>query len=490
MKNRYYYLFILFLVGVTTISKAQDSQCMTACWRDTLLHDTSVHPIWSPDSSKFLINKQDTAGVYQIYLGYKGSTKPLICISYKDTTGNCCGILRRWHQRNKLQVHWHPSGKWVICVVEREWYNELTYTPYSLLLTFLECGWKTDMWACTPTGDHWYQLEPTISAQGNGVVGPVFTPDGKRAAWAQEQDSSKTTDVFGLWYMMRSDFVDTGATGPAFIKTTNINPPGSRWIEPGNFSPDGKYLMISSDIGMTNAQGQDQFVLNINTLHTFNLTNSPKIWDEHGFFSPDGHKIIFMSSYPYKSDTNSNKTTSIKTEFMLIDAVYPDSVMTLNPCDSVYYPGLEQLTHFCVPGYPEYAKPTNGIAAAGFWSHDGSKFYGQDLISGYLYDNWIVVFNGSCGNAVTGINEVQQTASDITVYPNPVGGQTLNVKFKNVQEGKASIKIVDVTGREVIPQFTTDHSTFTIDTGNLTPGIYFVQVIMPQGSNVVKFIKQ
>ncbi|HWY97806.1 MAG TPA: hypothetical protein VNY36_01865, partial [Bacteroidia bacterium] len=321
--NKYYFMFILVLLcGITNYSPAQDSQCMTACWRDTLLHDTSVHPIWSPDGTKYLLNKQDTAGVYQIYLGYKGSTKPPVCISDKDTTGNyalpsCWWWVRKWRQRNKMQVKWHPSGKWIICVVERECYQELTYTPYPLLLTFLVCGWKMDMWATNINGDHWYQLDSNLSAQGNGVVGAVFTPDGKRAAWAQEEDTSKTTDMFGLWYMMLSDFVDTGATGPAFVHTKNINPSGSRWIEPGNFSPDGKYLMISSDIGMTNAEGQDQFVLNVNTLHTFNLTNSPHIWDEHGFFSPDGHKIIFMSSYPYKSDTNSNKPTSIKTEFML-----------------------------------------------------------------------------------------------------------------------------------------------------------------------------
>ncbi len=335
MSIKYYHLIILFFfAGIPNGSFAQNSP---PCRLDTILADTTP-AIWSPDGKMYLENKQDTAGVYQIFVGYKDTLKPPVCISIKDTTGaypipSCWWWVRHWNQRNKMQAHWHPSGKWIICTVERECYNELTYTPYPLLLTFLETGWKTDMYATNINGSRWYQLDSAQSANGNGVVGPTFTNDGKTAAWAQLQDSSKTSDKFGLWYMMLSTFVDTGATGPAFVNTKNINPPGSRWIEPGNFAPDGQRLMISSDIGMADAEGQDQFIFNVYTGSTINLTNSPKIWDEHGVFSPDGNKIIFMSSFPYKADTNTYHTLSLKTEFMLIDAsvIGSDSSLLIIP---------------------------------------------------------------------------------------------------------------------------------------------------------------
>jgi Tol biopolymer transport system component len=486
VKNNYSKLLVLLLVAViTNRGYAQNS---AACKLDSIIRDTSAFVIWSPDSSKYCINKQDTAGIYQIYVGYKGSKNPPVCISNFDTTGNyplasCWWWVRHWQQRNKLQVRWDPTGKWIVCVVERECYNELTYTPYSLLLTLLETGWKMDMWATTPKGDHWYQLDSATSSQGNGVVGPVFTPDGKKAVWAQLQDTSKSTDKFGLWYMMLSDFVDTGKTAPAFISTKNINPPGSRWIEPGNFAPDGQRLMISSDIGMPDAEGQDQFIFNIYTGTTINLTNSPKVWDEHGVFSPDGKKIIFMSSYPYRSDTNTYHTLSLKTEFMLIDA----SVL---PGDSAYYPGLEQLTHFNVPGYVE-SDTAGVVAAAGGWSADGTRFYGQDLIAP-SYDNWIILFKGNCGDNVTGVNEVQTIAPTITVFPNPLDGQTIYIKFEQVPQSMANIKVLDVTGREIsnIKTMVSNNKTVPIDAGNLAPGMYFVKIMVAQSTSVVKFIKQ
>jgi len=481
MKNKYYYLIIVLLLF--TIPNHTLAQITPACKLDTIIHDTTAPLIWSPDGTRYILNIQDTAGVYQIYVGYKDSTLPLTCISIKDTTGNCCGIIRHWYQRNKMQAHWHPSGKWIICVVEREWYAELVYTPYPLLLTFLETGWKMDMWATAPDGNHWYQLADSISSNGNGVVGPVFTPDGTKGAWAQLQDSSKPTDKFGLWYMLLSDFTDTG-TGPAFTTTKNINPPGARWIEPGNFAPDGKSLLISSDIGMPDAQGMDQFILNIYTDSVINLTNSPKVWDEHGVFSPDGNKIIFMSSYPYRADTNSYKTLSLKTEFMLMDA-------SPKGADSTYYPGLEQLTHFNVAGYVESDTVTGAVAASGVWSNDGTEFFGQGLIAP-AYKNWIIRFTGNCGNSATTTPLIEKTiTTSITIFPNPAT-QMLYVKFTQPFQTAATIKVLDMTGRVVVSTNThvSNGEVVPMDISTLFQGIYFVQVVRSQSSNVVKFIKE
>ncbi|MEP6711534.1 MAG: hypothetical protein ABJA37_03910 [Ferruginibacter sp.] len=319
------------------------------------------------------MNKQDTAGVFQIYVGNAGDTS-LTCISSAYTTGNCCGIFRNWSARNKLQVQWHPSGNYIICAVEKEFYNELLYIPYQTRLGLLQSGLWMDIWAVTVTGNNWY----TLATTDKGFTGPAFIPGGSKAAWAEALSGSDlSVDVFGKWKLQLSNFVVNSGV-PSFTGTTDISPAGSRWIEPGNFSSDGHSLLASSDIGILNAEGQDQFIIDINTNKIINLNNSPKIWDEHGVFSPDGKKILFMSSYPYQADTNSYHTLSIKTEFML-----------MNTDGS----GLQQLTHFRTPGYPESSP---GIAATGFWSNDGSAISAQSLIFPD-YDNWIIKFYGNCG---------------------------------------------------------------------------------------------
>jgi hypothetical protein len=86
-----------------------------------------------------------------------------------------------------------------------------------------------------------------------------------------------------------------------------------------------------------------------------------------------------MSSYPYRADTSSYHTFSLKTEFML-----------MNKDGS----GLQQLTHFRTPGFTESSQ---GIAATGFWSEDGKSIYAQSLVFPD-YDNWVIKFYGNCGN--------------------------------------------------------------------------------------------
>jgi Tol biopolymer transport system component len=327
------------------------------------------HKIFSPDKSKYLVNKQDAAGVYQVYVGNAGSEN-MTCISLNHPVG----ILRAWKDRNKMQVQWHPSGKFIVCAVEKEFYQELLYTPYDLRLGILETGTWMDIWAVTPDGNNWYNL----AATEHGFTGPAFTPDGSKAVWAEALNNANlAVDIFGKWKLQLANFTINNGL-PSLSNRIDISPQGSRWLEPGNFAPDGRSLLLNSDIGMTNAEGQDQYILDIATGQITNLTNSPKIWDEHGVFSPDGNKILFMSSYPYRADTNSYHTLSIKTEFMIMNKDGSD---------------LRQLTHFRASGYPESG---SGIAAVGSWSDDGSTIYVLSLVFPN-YEYWILKFNGTCG---------------------------------------------------------------------------------------------
>jgi hypothetical protein len=83
----------------------------------------------------------------------------------------------------------------------------------------------------------------------------------------------------------------------------DITPAGAKWVEPRNFSPDGRHILISTDIGLDDARGQDQWSLDIYSGALRNLTpNPPRVWDEHGLYSPNAKKISFTSSYPYHGE--------------------------------------------------------------------------------------------------------------------------------------------------------------------------------------------
>jgi hypothetical protein len=267
---------------------------------------------------------------------------------------------------------WHPSGKWIILGVERAEHDGMWY-PAALRKGWVECGIWTDIYATTPDGAHWYKLAGTTG----GFTGVPFTTDGKLGAWADLVDGNIIAHPnFGRWKLMLGEFVENRGV-PSFRNVKDISPPGAVWLEPGNFSPDGRSLMITSDIGIKDNQGQDQYILDVKTGKLTNLTNSPKIWDEHGVFSPDGKQVLFMSSYPYRNDPGASRTFGLKTEFMLIN---------------VDGTGLRQLTHFNVPGYPEsFPHGKGAVAACGTWSPDRTHILAYSLRFPD-YDWWEISF--------------------------------------------------------------------------------------------------
>jgi hypothetical protein len=69
-------------------------------------------------------------------------------------------------------------------------------------------------------------------------------------------DGNVFANHFGIWKLYMADF-SVGADGtPSFINKTDISPVGARWLEPGNFSPDGRHILLSTDIGLSNARAR------------------------------------------------------------------------------------------------------------------------------------------------------------------------------------------------------------------------------------------
>jgi Tol biopolymer transport system component len=321
--------------------------------------------MFSPDGKSYLINKDDENGIFQVYIGKTGSTN-LTCITNTQQPNS------PKPERMKMQAQWHPSGKWIFMAVERDEYTTppILGSDPKFVKGQLQCGIWTNMYAVSPDGTRWHRLtdfKSGIPGKADGYTGPAFTRDGRRAVWSQIMDGNVFAYwPFGRWELVLAD-VEEHDGAPRMTNLKNITPKGMNWNEPGNFHPDGVNLLLTGSVEK-DAQGMDQYLLNINTGALTNLTNSPTVWDEHGLFSPDGEKIMFMSAYPYRADPNTSKILTIRTEFML-----------MNKDGS----GLTQLTHFFDPSYPEYSKD-HGIAACPDWNPDGHSA----LLSRLVYPNY------------------------------------------------------------------------------------------------------
>ena len=337
--------------------------------------ETQGLKVYSPDGSRFLINKEDEKGTAQIYIA-SAQRPELTCITCTEKPGG------PKPERFKMQPHWHPSGRWISLAVERD-----TFTPPPILGRSrkyvegqLQNGLFTNMYMVSPDGERWHRLsdfKSGVKGTADGFSGVTFTPDGRQAVWSQPMDGNVFRYwPFGRWELTLANFEERDGV-PRYTNLRNITPKDMPWNEPGNFAPDNVSLLLSGSVEK-DAQGMDQYILNIKSGKLTNLTNSPKVWDEHGRFSPDGEKIIFMSAYPYRADPKASQVLTIKTEFMLMNKDGSD---------------LTQLTRFREPGSPQYP---SGIAANPEWSPDGRAASLAALVFP-KYEYWDVTFQGACG---------------------------------------------------------------------------------------------
>jgi len=332
--------------------------------------------VWSPDRNHYLVNRKDSDGISQIYVGQREAAAP-VCITCTDKPNGPKA------KKRKMQPHWHPSGRWIVLAVEQENFNAPFYATPDLLEGWLQSGLWVDMYATTLDGSSWFKLQDFgPSNKANGFTGVALTPDGRKGVWAQIVDGNIFAYTFGKWELIVADFQEVNGI-PSFTNPRNITPPNTYWVEPGNFSPNGKDLVLTADQGFPNhaqVQGQDQYILNIFSGQITNLTQSPTIWDEHGVFSPDGEKILFMSSYPYRSDPKSSTVLFLKTEFMMMDK------------DGL---NLQQISHFNQPGFAESGYRSS-VASNGEWSPDGTTVSVFNLFFPN-YESWEIKFEGNCG---------------------------------------------------------------------------------------------
>ncbi len=94
-------------------------------------------------------------------------------------------------------------------------------------------------------------------------------------------------------------------------------------------------------------------------------------------------------------------------------------------------------------------------------------------------------------NRVSGIKQNDKNNTLVNIYPNPTSN-TLNINFSKISVNKVTIKIISLFGNEVYNSIhaISTGTTLPIETSNLTPGIYLMQIITDNNVDTQRFIKE
>lgn len=312
----------------------------------------------------------------------------------------------------------------------------------------------------TPYERRTYDLASQEPEQALGIIDPVLSPDGSKAAYAALGD---------LWV------VDLTATG---AKPVNVT--GDEFIDLSpSWSPDGETIAFSSDRGgVTNI-----WIYDVATGKMDQLTDDPKhanspIW------SPDGQKIayladalttVFLGSAVNVLDVGTGESTNISEPIFgpSPPAWSPDgavvTVISRHPVTNRFREGYNEF--FLMPadgqGEVSWATPTGGEKSLGrrqwsrpAWSSDGDMVYRLD---GALYYAQMTA-DGAFGEPVkiaeAGENPSWSADGSKLIY---MDGASI-LSFDKLSGATAEL--------DIQPSWSTDmpDGTFTIRAGHLFDG--------------------
>jgi hypothetical protein len=381
----YIFLICALLFGCTPIEPA-----ITATQVADPCAVTSLKPISSGgESTTNQINKQivftdrDSNGNYQLYsMNADASNK--VNLSAVQVPGGPS------QDRHKNAPSFSPNGQYI--AVQTEWESDPLITHYAVLgkSTAVSNGFHTNIWVTTPNGKQWWQLTqyeltpdygPGNMQNTYGVLGPKFSPDGQHIMWSKMIRTTNADYTFGQWRLMFADFV-VNAGIPTLQNVRDITPANTNWIEPGNFTSDSQWAMVTADTGYSDQTVMDQWLINTTTEQTIQIINDPLNWDEHGRISPNSNYMSWMSSRPYTTWAPGS-TAGLITEYMLLNRRSNE---------------VRQLTHFNQSGYSEYAYERR-ITGGSDWQ-DSQHVWITTVWGGIRYPQrqlWLLTFAGACG---------------------------------------------------------------------------------------------
>jgi Tol biopolymer transport system component len=260
--------------------------------------------------------------------------------------------------------YWHPSGKWLLMVVEKAKH------PGSSTDALPGFGAYSDIWLMSADGKKAYKLVDLPNDSDHGVIAPRFSPDGKHISWTDRKKSPNFLSLkraMGYWTIKTADFkFGENDSIPVISNIQSFEPGGESFYECYGYSPDGKKLIFCSSINKPSVWDQQIYTMNTDGTNLLQLTQ--KDYNEHGFYKPDGSKILWMTN---------TKSGSAGTDWWM-----------MNPDGS----DKQRLTYFNDPDSEQYAGHSVW-AGLGSFSPDGTRFIGGRQLSLWTQEGEIVMVN-------------------------------------------------------------------------------------------------
>ncbi len=322
---------------------------------------------WSHVTDRIVYDYADTNKIFQLAtMNPDGSGKT--CLTCAARSGAPAV------NQHKFNPSWYPNGQGIVVQVEMKshWLSWLKTQPITTEL--LQNGLWNDLYYVNADGTKWQKLTNTSGAVTDGVLAPVFSPDGTKLMWSRLVEEASNSAPFGKWRLMLGDFALNAGTA-SLTNVRDITPAGSNFIESHGFSPDSSSVLVTTDLMSKGTWEKHIWLLHLDTGDLQNVSPNNH-WNEHAYFSPDGSKLAYMSSLPFL-------WSFMQTEVILAD---PDGS---NPV---------RLTHFNTAGYPESTSETSAATRIR-WNADGTKMaVTQQMKKSYPARNmWILTFAGNCG---------------------------------------------------------------------------------------------
>jgi Tol biopolymer transport system component len=184
--------------------------------------------------------------------------------------------------------YWHPSGRYVMFIAQKQDWTGLALfgnPDYEALPGF---GRHDDLWLIRADGSRSWQLTNEANTKDEGVLLPVFAPDGKRIAWSSRQPG-------GTYVLKVADFVESPQPHLGNIKS--YTPGGTAYYEPGSFTSDSRSLMYTSDQDTRNFWHSQIYRLDLASGKSTRLTPGND-YNEHPNVvkTPGGDWVVYMST--------------------------------------------------------------------------------------------------------------------------------------------------------------------------------------------------
>jgi Tol biopolymer transport system component len=307
----------------------------------TLFRDSALDVMWSPaDSNMICYSVKGKDSYYDLHIATPDRKKD-VCITCDHPA---------LPNRHIANPSWHPSGKWLLSVVEKKEH------PRSSTNALPGFGAYCDIWLIAADGTKAYKLVEIPNDFDHGVIAPRFSPDGKQIVWTDRFRRPGILNAerhFGFWTVKLADFTWGTDSIPSVSTPKDLFPGYHSFIECYGFSPDGKKIIFCGSFATKSAWTSQLFTMNIDGTGLQQITQGEQgtgDYNEHGSYSPDGKKIIWMSN-----KDNKNKGT----DWWIMNSDGTNK---------------KRLTFFNIPGDPMYVGKARWTGYAS-WSPERKTFH-------------------------------------------------------------------------------------------------------------------